>query len=90
MAELMISKLFPNKVLTEEEEEWVRKYHSFFEFNPRGTEQVTDEASFLKMAKDNAVWLELFVQDGISAIEEAARELPYYEELTYSSNNNEQ
>lgn len=82
---LMISKLFPNKALTNEEAEWVRRYYSFFGFEPIETEMVVDEFTFITMVKKNVIWLEDFVNDGINFIEKNARELPYYEKVVYSN-----
>ena len=86
----MISKLFPNKVLTNEEAEWVRRYYGFFGFEPIETEMVVDEVTFIAMVKRNVIWLEDFVNDGINSIERNARELPYYQKVVYSNATNTQ
>ena len=80
-----LKKLFPNKVLTNEEAEWVRRYYNFFGFEPIETEMVVDEVTFIAMVKKNVIWLEDFVNDGINSIEKNARELPYYNKVVYSN-----
>lgn len=83
MKELKISKLFPNKVLTKEEAYWVRRYYQFFCFEPIGTEEVADEKSFYEMTQQNLNWLDDFISDGKSIVEQARRELPYFEKYAY-------
>ena len=70
--------LFDGYILSEEEQDWCRKFENHSGLEPIYTYDVTDKKSFIDMIKQNNQHILDLAQDAVSVSERIAYKLSYY------------
>ncbi|MBP9793322.1 MAG: hypothetical protein KBC56_04920 [Flavobacterium sp.] len=77
-------KLFPNYIISKEEQDWCLNYEQHFDTEPIYTENVFSPKDFLKMCRESVSWAEECFKDMQHNVEGKMINLSYYNEVAFS------